>query len=79
LLCHSGDIHIVDWGMQAGPMRDGTPHSGLASECSLPARCSSHLFGDSFEHEGTDREYFVTFSVDGYAFGINVLVYAMTD
>ena len=34
--------------------------------------------GDSFEHEGTDREYFVTFSVDGYALGINVLVYAMT-
>jgi hypothetical protein len=34
--------------------------------------------GDSFEHEGTDREYFVNFSVDGYALGINVLVYAMT-
>ena len=34
--------------------------------------------GDSFEHEGTDREYFVNFSVDGYALGVNVLVYAMT-
>jgi hypothetical protein len=34
--------------------------------------------GDSFEHEGTDREYFINFSVDGYALGINVLVYAMT-
>lgn len=34
--------------------------------------------GDSFEHEGTDREYFVTFSVDGYALGIDVLLYAMT-
>lgn len=34
--------------------------------------------GDSFEHEGTDREYFVTFSVHGYALGIDVLLYAMT-
>jgi hypothetical protein len=34
--------------------------------------------GDSFEHEGTDREYFISFSVDGYALGINVLMYAMT-
>jgi hypothetical protein len=35
-------------------------------------------FGDSFEEEATDREYFINFSVDGYAFGINVLIYAMT-
>ena len=34
--------------------------------------------GDSFEHEGSDREYFINFSVDGYALGINVLVYAMS-
>jgi hypothetical protein len=34
--------------------------------------------GDSFEHEGTNRQYFIDFSVDGYALGINVLVYAMT-
>jgi hypothetical protein len=35
-------------------------------------------FGDSWEREGVDRGYFITFSVPGYAFGINVLVYAMT-
>jgi hypothetical protein len=35
-------------------------------------------FGDSFEEEATDREYFIQFSVDGYAFGINALVYALT-
>ena len=34
--------------------------------------------GDSFEHEMRDREYFITFSVDGYALGINAIVYAMT-
>jgi hypothetical protein len=35
-------------------------------------------FGDSWEREGVDRRYLLTFSVQGYAFGINVLVYAMT-
>jgi hypothetical protein len=35
-------------------------------------------FGDSWEREGLSHEYFVTFSVDGYQFGINTLIYAMT-
>jgi uncharacterized protein DUF4159 len=35
-------------------------------------------FGDSWEREGDDPAYFYKFSVDGYAFGINVLLYAMT-
>jgi hypothetical protein len=35
-------------------------------------------FGDAFEQEATDPRYFYTFSVDGYAFGINVLLYALT-
>jgi hypothetical protein len=35
-------------------------------------------FGDSWEREGDDPQYFYNFSVDGYAFGINVLMYAMT-
>jgi hypothetical protein len=34
--------------------------------------------GDSWEREGENPEYFHTFSVDGYALGINVLLYAMT-
>lgn len=34
--------------------------------------------GDSWEREGDSPEYFYTFSVRGYAFGINVLLYAMT-
>lgn len=34
--------------------------------------------GDSWEREGDDPRYFYTFSVDGYAFGINALLYAMT-
>ena len=34
--------------------------------------------GDSWEREGDDPDYFYTFSVNGYALGINTLIYAMT-
>ena len=35
-------------------------------------------FGDSYEREGDNPEYFYQMSVPGYAFGINTLLYAMT-
>lgn len=35
-------------------------------------------FGDSWEREMVSRDYFINFSVDGYAFGINAILYAMT-
>jgi Domain of unknown function (DUF4159) len=35
-------------------------------------------FGDSWEREGDNKAYFKAFGPDGYAFGINVLIYAMT-
>ena len=35
-------------------------------------------FGDAYEREGEDPEYFYKFSVEGYAVGIDVLLYAMT-
>ncbi len=34
--------------------------------------------GDSWEREGDDPDYFYTFSVDGYALGINTVLYALT-
>ena len=34
--------------------------------------------GDSWEREADDPSYFYHFAVDGYAFGINVVLYAMT-
>jgi len=34
--------------------------------------------GDSWEREGEDHEYFLQFSPDGYAVGMNVLIYAMS-
>ena len=33
--------------------------------------------GDSWEREGDDPNYFYAFAVDGYAFGINVVLYSM--
>jgi len=35
-------------------------------------------FGDAFEREGDNHEYFIEFSVPGYAVGVNTLLYAMT-
>jgi hypothetical protein len=35
-------------------------------------------FGDAFEREGDSREYFDKFAGPGYAFGIDVVLYAMT-
>jgi hypothetical protein len=35
-------------------------------------------FGDAFEQEAADPQYFYTFSVEGYHLGINVLLYALT-
>jgi hypothetical protein len=35
-------------------------------------------FGDAYERESEDHEYFEKFSVPGYAFGVNVLMYVMT-
>ena len=35
-------------------------------------------FGDSYEREADDPTYFYNFSVEGYAIGINLMLYAMT-
>jgi len=35
-------------------------------------------FGDAFEREGESHEYFLRFAPEGYAFGINALLYSMT-
>jgi hypothetical protein len=34
-------------------------------------------FGDAFEQEAADPQYFYTFSVEGYEMGINILLYAL--
>ncbi|MSO55964.1 MAG: DUF4159 domain-containing protein [Acidobacteria bacterium] len=35
-------------------------------------------FGDAYEREAESHDYFQTFSINGYAIGIDVLLYAMT-
>jgi hypothetical protein len=35
-------------------------------------------YGDSWEREADDPHYFLEFAIDGYALGINVVLYAMT-
>lgn len=35
-------------------------------------------YGDSYEREGDNHEYFERFSIPGYALGLNVLLYVMT-
>ena len=35
-------------------------------------------FGDAFEREGENRDYFDHFAADGYAVGINVILYELT-
>ena len=35
-------------------------------------------FGDSWEREGDDAKYFLNFGPDGYAFGIDAVLYALT-
>jgi hypothetical protein len=35
-------------------------------------------FGDGFEREAENPDYFLKFSVPGYQFGVNALIYAMT-
>ena len=34
--------------------------------------------GDAWEREGEDQDFFLQFSLDGYAVGINAVLYALT-
>jgi len=42
----------------------------------FPAR--AHAAGRSMEREGESQEYFDRFSPNGYALGVNIMIYAMT-
>jgi hypothetical protein len=59
----------------------GTPHARaiLDKKGRIMVLVSHNTdFGDAFEREGDNVEYFNRFAVEGYAFGINALIYAMT-
>jgi hypothetical protein len=58
-----------------------TPHArAIADEKGRILVFISHNsdFGDAYERESDDPTYFYNFSVEGYAVGINLLLYAMT-
>ena len=55
----------------AGPSGSGKSHLGERLGWTV-------LRLDDFYREGDDPDYFQTFSIDGYAFGINVVLYAMS-
>lgn len=58
-----------------------TPHAGaLLDQKGRVLVLITHNtdFGDAYEREGEDPEFFYKFSVEGYAIGIDVLIYAMT-
>jgi hypothetical protein len=74
------------WGGPGGPtsergQRSATPHArAMLDEHGRVMVLATHNtdIGDSFEREGDSREYFLQFSVHGYALGVNILLYAMS-
>ena len=57
------------------------PHArGIADKMGRMIVLMTHNtdFGDSWEREGDDATYFVNFGPDGYAFGIDAVLYALT-
>ncbi len=77
---------INAWGGPGGPTSErgrlsATPHArAIVDDHGRVMVLATHNtdIGDSFEREGDSREYFLQFSVHGYALGVNVLLYAMT-
>jgi hypothetical protein len=58
-----------------------TPHArGIADANGRLMVLMTHNtdYGDSWEREGDDPRYFYNFGPDGYAFGINTVLYALT-
>ena len=58
-----------------------TPHAyALLDTSGRIAVLTTHNtdFGDAYEREADDPEFFYRFSVEGFAIGINILLYAMT-
>jgi hypothetical protein len=58
-----------------------TPHArGIADKQGRLIVLMTHNtdYGDSWEREGDDATYFVNFGPDGYAFGIDAVIYALT-
>jgi hypothetical protein len=58
-----------------------TPHAGAILDSKgrvLVLITHNTDFGDAYEREGDDPEYFYRFSVEGYAIGIDIVLYTLT-
>ena len=58
-----------------------TPHAGAIVDSNgriLVLITHNTDFGDAYEREGDDPRYFYQFSVEGYAIGIDVVLYTLT-
>jgi hypothetical protein len=78
-------ISSIDYWLRTGSTSERydsqTPHvRALEDEDGRILAIMTHNtdFGDAFEREGDNMAYFSRFAPEGYAFGINVYIYAMT-
>ncbi len=76
---------INQWGWMGSTSERGADSAVPTARAILDARgrvmffmTHNTDFGDAYEREGDDPRYFYTFSVEGYAIGIDVVLYAMT-
>jgi hypothetical protein len=88
------DIHRIPqipaidfWGGPGGPTSERGRDSAVPHVRAIVDDEDGHImvlmthntdFGDAFEREGDDHAYFLQFAPEGYAFGVNALVYSMT-
>lgn len=74
--------HWFSSGYQTSERADSTvPHArGINNAQGFVMVLITHNtdFGDAFEREGDNKQYFDRFATEGYGFGINVILYAMT-
>jgi hypothetical protein len=76
---------ITSWGYLGGTSERGADSAVVHARAITDVRgrvmffmTHNTDFGDSYEREGDDPTYFLTFSIDGYAVGIDTILYAMT-
>ena len=81
-------IPAIDfWGGPGGPTSERGRDSAVPHVRAIVDDEDGHImvlmthntdFGDAFEREGDDHAYFLQFAPEGYAFGVNAIVYSMT-
>ena len=65
---------------ERGPDSPYPTHRGIVDDKGRLMVVMTHNtdIADTWEREGENREYFERFSPDGYAIGVNIILYALT-